>query len=314
MDISDVKYRGFWVWGIGTVVLFGAFLIFVLAGWPGGVNSCIWGNDKPPANAAQLLTPPPPHASASQVAAYKGLLAKIKKNNSCYCEDFSIPDAVSGASGVRQKVNTWFNLYSIATSFVIALWVYFARRDGSSKLIGSRSLIPDMYIFAVLFLGLGSMWFHGAMKQWGGITDTLSMYLFAAFLVFFTVRRMWNSDVFFWIAYLATAIGFTALGEAIVAATNWDKVSLILILVLVLAYVVLEYCASKWQPLSSWRWWAAVGSILAATAFWALSQTGAPLCSPTSFFQPHGLLWHPLAGAMAVFLYFYWRLDIEDGA
>jgi hypothetical protein len=31
------------------------------------------------------------------------------------------------------------------------------------------------------------------------------------------------------------------------------------------------------------------------------------MCDPNAFFQPHGMLWHPLAGAMAVLLYFYWR-------
>lgn len=307
-------YRGFLVWGIGTVVVLGSFMIFVLAGWPGEVNSCIWGDAGPPANAKQQLTPPPSHASKSQVAAYQAVIAGIKKSNTCYCEDFSVPDAVSGAPGVRQKTNTWFNLYSIATAFVVVLWVYFDRRDGSSKLIGSMGGIPDAYIFAVLFLGLGSMWFHGAMKEWAGLTDTLSMYVFTAFLVFFTVRRLWSSDVFFWVAYPLTAIGFTILGEVLVEATNSSLVSLFLILVLVAAYTVLEFCASGRTPLTSWRWWSAVGSILAATLFWALSQTGRPLCNPTSLWQPHGLLWHPLAGVMAVFLYFYWRLDVEDTA
>jgi hypothetical protein len=331
MAAFDAKYRGFWVWGAGTVLVLGSFLIFVLAGWPGDVNSCIWGDAGAPKNASQLLTPPPRNASKSQAAAYQNTLATIKKNNTCYCEDFSVPDAVSGASGTRQGVNTWFNLYSIGTSFVVAFGIYLSRRDGSSKLIGSSGLIPDAYIFAVLFLGLGSMWFHGAMKEWGGITDTLSMYLFAAFLVFFTIRRRWDSDLFFWLAYLGTAIGLTILGEVLAQATNSSLISLFLILSLVAAYAALEFrlwskdgtgssSQNWWNHFkwwgddldTSWRWWAAVGSILAASAFWKLSQTGQPLCSPGKFFQPHGLLWHPLAGVMAVFLYFYWRWDIPD--
>jgi hypothetical protein len=63
--------------------------------------------------------------------------------------------------------------------------------------------------------------------------------------------------------------------------------------------------------------WAAggVGCILAATFFWNFSQNpGQFLCNPTSSFQPHRLLWHPLAGGMAVFLYFYWRLDTDDSS
>jgi hypothetical protein len=56
-------------------------------------------------------------------------------------------------------------------------------------------------------------------------------------------------------------------------------------------------------------WGGAAVAIILATIFWIFSQTGEDLCDPTSFFQPHGLLWHPLAGVMAVLLYFYWRGD-----
>ena len=54
-------------------------------------------------------------------------------------------------------------------------------------------------------------------------------------------------------------------------------------------------------------WVFAVVAILAATFFWVASHTGNFMCDPNSGFQPHGMLWHPLAGVMAVLLYFYWR-------
>jgi hypothetical protein len=59
-------YRGFVVWGIGIVLLLTTFLIFVLVGWPGVPNSCIF--DRP---------------------------------NSCYCEAFNQADVVSGMGGKR---------------------------------------------------------------------------------------------------------------------------------------------------------------------------------------------------------------------
>jgi hypothetical protein len=90
-----------------------------------------------------------------------------------------------------------------------------------------------------------------------------------------------------------------------------------LILMLVVAYVIVEVViwirtgtvmnrASGGQ-LTVVLWVSAVVAILLATFFWKLSQTDGLLCWPTSAFQPHGLLWHPLAGLMAVLLYFYWR-------
>ena len=52
----------------------------------------------------------------------------------------------------------------------------------------SSSYVPDLYIFCVLFLGLGSMWFHASLTQWGGVIDAASMYVFLAFLVFYSIR------------------------------------------------------------------------------------------------------------------------------
>ena len=152
----DRMYSGFYVWGIGTVVVLGLFLVFMQAGWPGHINNCVWGSDKQLPESA--LVAPPPHASAQAPKNYQLELKKIAADNTCYCEAFSVSDAAQGKPGVRQKQNTWFNLYAI---------------------------------------------------------------------------------------------------------------------------------------------------------FWIFSQTGKFMCSPTGP-QPHGLLWHPLAGAMAVFVYFYWRCDTSD--
>jgi len=278
--------RGFLVWGGATVLILGAFLIFLIAGWPGKPNTCLQRTDD---------NPPQP--------------------NSCYCEQFDRGAIRRNDGGVRQPVNTWFNLYSIGTSLLVAVFVYRDRDKGvTGNPIRSKSWIPDLYIFAVLFLGLGSMWFHASLKEWAGNLDGLSMYVYAAFLVFYSVRRLWDSELFFWLAYVGTVALFTIVG----ALWTWELKSLVLILVLVAAYLTLEviicvrtrkFMQGEALPIVFWS--LAVVSIVGATIFWMLSQTGAKLCDPTSFFQPHGLLWHPLAGAMAVMLYFFWREDKE---
>src|SRR5205809_5068660 len=109
-------YRGFFVWGASIVVLLGAFLIFVLAGWPGSANSCI--SDSP---------------------------------DSCYCESFDRAQAVSGEAGVRQPVNTWFNLYSILTSLLVGAVVYSDRISGGGRNpIRSDSWIPDFGLLGIV--------------------------------------------------------------------------------------------------------------------------------------------------------------------
>lgn len=274
-------YRGFIVWGFGIIIVLGAFLIFVAAGWPGDENNCV--NEKP---------------------------------HECFCEEFKKSDVLKGASGVRQPVNTWFNLYAIATSFVVALFVYLDREKFASggtaapNLIRSDTYVPDLYIFAVLFLGLGSMWFHASLTAWGGILDGVSMYVYAAFLCFYSIRRLWDSPLFFWIGYAATIVLFTVLH-----AFQDDLLpSFVLIGILVVAYLVFEviiWITSGKVMLGETKtvllWLSAVVAILAATFFWWASHTDQFMCDPKSWFQPHGLLWHPLAGVMAVLLYFYWR-------
>jgi hypothetical protein len=279
-------YRGWIVWGAGILGVLGLFLIFVAAGWPGGPDQCT-------------------HIENGRQVVING------EHDSCYCEAFSVNDVIHHAKGVRQPVNTWFNLYSILTSGLVALMIFLDRQDGSSgNPLRSMNPIADMYIFCVLFLGLGSMWFHASLSSAVSWVDAFSMYVFAGFLVYYAIYRLWPNDQFFWICYPLTVFAVTVVG----AFWSWDYASLILIIVLVIAYLVFEiiWASSHWSkdrpgPIVLWSLGAL--SMGLATLFWVLSQTGAPLCHPTSAFQPHGLLWHPLAGVLAVLLYFYWRND-----
>lgn len=281
-------YRGFLVWGGGTVVVLGIFLIFVAAGWPGGPDNCTHI-----VNGAQIIID--------------------GQRDSCYCEAFDPSKVIARAPGVRQPVNTWFNLYAILTSLLVALVLFFDRASGDTRnVMRSTSWIPDVYVFAVLFLGLGSMWFHASLSSSTSWVDGFSMYVYASFLVFYTARRLTGSDLLFWIGYPISVVGFSIIG----ALWKWDYASLILIIILVAAYLVFEIiiCARTGKfmqgtPATITLWLGGVVSIGLATLFWVLSQTGRPLCHPQSFFQPHGMLWHPLAGVMAVLLYFYWRED-----
>ncbi len=274
-------YRGFVIWGAGAVLVLGLFLVFVFVGWPGEPNACVYET---------------PHA--------------------CYCEAFDIEAVEAGTPGVRQPVNTWFNLYALFTAFIVAFFRYGDRRKtggaATPNLMFSDNWIPDLYIFAVLFLGLGSMFYHGSLTVWGGIVDGMSMYVFAAFLPFYSMRRYFKSDPIkadriFWIGYTASVILATLMHARILPA-------FVIILIFVVAYLAIEiYIYIKSGVLlvggtdAHWYWGLAVGSIVAATFFWWASHTSNFMCGPESFFQPHGLLWHPLAGVMAVLLYFYWR-------
>lgn len=307
-------YRGWIVYGAGAFLVLFVFLIFFFAGWPGKPDSCT--NIDP--------------ATGIQAAPAPG-----KPADTCYCEKFAVSDVVHHKWGARQPVNTWFNLYALFTGLLVAWQVWTDRTNGDSQNPMRRptSWLPDVYIFAVLFLGLGSMWFHASLTAAVSWMDGLSMYVYTGFLANYAIYRFCSNGtvfgaiprgIYFGIFYPLTFVGYTILGQVIALPKSFHiPISAILISTLVLVYLIFEFLNLKInKPWQSWTtnvriycgavWFGALAAFVFALFFWYLSQTGGKLCSPTSAFQPHGLLWHPLAGVMAVLLFYYWREDYEQ--
>lgn len=284
-----------WVaWISAALALMGLFMLFsVDIGWPTVPDSCV-------------------------------------AENHCYCENFDASLIVRGATGVRQPVNTWSNLYVFLTVPIIAFMISRDRHIGKPiNQMQSNDFFPDLYTVVALFLGLGSMWLHASGAKHVAWMDGMSMYVFAGFLVFYTLDRMLLTSmapmpvrrVLFLIAYPLTVIWFTRIGAGGASSTG-------LIGGLVGVYVLLELLPRDarfwragfcWWPMNmiwlrdGWAalfWWLGLGCFGFAALARALSEKeGKPWCNPDSFFQPHGLIWHIFCGIMAVLLYFYWRRE-----
>ena len=303
--------RGWIVYGTSAFLLLLVFFIFVAAGWPGTPDTC---TNIDPKTGVQVPQKPGDPA------------------NTCYCEDFSVSAVVNHKSGIRQPVNTLFNLYALLTAALVAWQVKKDRVNGDTQnpMRRTTSWIPDVYIFAVLFLGLGSMWFHASLTQAVSWMDGLSMYIFAGFLAVYAMYRFCSSGTVLWIfprwvlfsvLYPLIIIFYTVIGDKVDLGSSAPlPISAWLIgtlIVLYLGFEIANFVVNR--PYANWdtgtavycgfMWFGGVVAFGLAFLFWAESQTGKPLCNPTSFFQPHGLLWHPLAGVMAVLLFYYWRQE-----
>ena len=267
------------IYGSGSVLLIGAVLFLAyVTGWPANPDQC------------------------------------MTAGGNCYCELFSEDDVRNGARGIRQPVNTWSNLYALITAGIVAFVLSRDRAQGASgNLMKSDSPIADAYVFAVLFLGLGSMWFHASISASVAWMDGLSMYVYAGFLVFYTLDRLLAKHgvaqlvrtLVFWIAWPVTAIVLTIVGAA-------GADSMYLIIALVAVYVVLELIVGwlGWKDGRAAAYWLfGLGAMAIAVTFWVLSGDEQPLCTPESLFQPHGMIWHTFAGVMAVLMFFYWRRE-----
>ena len=284
-----------WVVWVGAFLfLMGIFLMFALGmGWPTTRDSCVL-------------------------------------ESLCYCEWFDPALVDAGATGIRQPVNTWSNLYVLITIPIMAYAISRDRMLGRNRnLMCTDDIVPEIYICAALFLGLGSMWMHASGAKHVSWADGMSMYVFAGFLLYYTINRiLFRFDVARWIrmslfiiAYPMTVLIFTWIGT-----TGFSSVALVAILCG--AYGVLEFMRRDmdyhfwrrgWRPWpfnfisenKAWIFWViGAGCFVIAMIARAIStKVGDWLCFPHSWFQPHGLIWHTGSGAMALMLYFYWRLE-----
>ena len=128
---------------------------------------------------------------------------------------------MAGATGLRQPVNTWSNLYALFTAAWVACRMMRDRQEGSAiNTMRSNSPIADACVFAVLFLGLGSMWFHASISSAVSWMDGFSMYVFSGYLGYSTRSTACSvmkgvsdavRNLVFWVGWPVNAIIFTDL-------------------------------------------------------------------------------------------------------
>ena len=272
------------VGGTFSVVVLVLLLIFVVIGWPGAPDPCI-------------------HDTSTGGA------------NTCWCEHFD-PAAI-GRPGVRQPFNAWSNLMALLYGGIVGLGVWWTRKhqgpSGANRMRANQ-VYSLTYICVVIFLGLGSMWFHASITAWGGVVDQLSMYTFANFLLVYSIARVIPRDAPDWPVYLGYGL-LTALLTVLGASLHLEAlpISALLIAIVVLVYAFFEGYIGFARPDVRGDWFGYVAYYIPAVVVfglamlaWAMSQTGRPWCDPHAAFQLHGL-WHWLAGITSVLLYVYWR-------
>jgi hypothetical protein len=264
-------------WGaVAFVAYLIVFLLFGALGWPGGPDSC------------------------------------TLPGGNCYCEA-----AHPTSSLVSQPANTWSNLGAVLGGLLILL---IADRERARRLAGAGSAPNPMktggfyavfYGAVVLFLGPGSMAFHGSLTRFGGWLDTLSMILFITFVLLYDVARIFRFDdnrTAFAGIYVAIAVllgVFTWVVEGTGTFVFAVAVAGAVILELVLAIRGLRGVR---RPLLPWLT-AGLATFAVALVVWRLSWTGAPLCDPNSLLQGHAV-WHLLAEAVApLFFFLHFRLE-----
>ncbi|HYU96923.1 MAG TPA: hypothetical protein VE989_12250 [Sphingomicrobium sp.] len=289
--MTSPVYRPWIIYVVGVFVLLGEIIFLAYGtGWPATPDTC------------------------------------LTLNGDCYCEWFDPELARTGAKGIRQPVNTWSNLYALFTAAWVACRMMRDRKEATPyNVMRSNSPIADAAVFVVLFLGLGSMWFHASMSSAASWMDGFSMYVFAGYLVFYTIDRLLvmrgvsepTRNLVFWVGWPLNAIIYTDIAGLQVKS---EILIGILVGVYILGELFIGLLGGKkfkdgWIGWKDGRaaiyWWCGLILFGLAILFRWLGGDDGPWCfeNGKTWFQPHGLLWHTFSGIMALLLYFYWRRE-----
>ena len=231
-------------------------------------------------------------------------------DGNCYCEAASS----NGVVLAKQPANTLSAFVPVLVGLYILLIADRSRRSGNPNPMLGGGLYPVAYGALVMFLGFGSMAFHGSLTRFGGWLDTLSMILFVVGLLVYTVARVLRVDD----RERLVATLFVGAGGVLAGAT-WllDGSGIWAFAVLVAATVLLELAVSAFGIRGLRRapvpWLLlTLATFAVALAIWFLYWDGGLLCQPTSLLQGHAI-WHLLAMAVVPFLIFrYLQTETRD--
>lgn len=200
----------------------------------------------------------------------------------CYCE-------LPGPGLVRQLGNTWSNLAAVLVGLFVAA-------DAARRRQQRAAPHPALDLFgllappALVFQGVGSMYFHGGLTRWGSALDAMSMFAIAGLLVVLQLHRLgWvprRGIVGAWGAVVSLGLGIGFVSPAIVAG------AVFLLFLGILSSEVLLAARGFSPSAGLFRFGIAVH--VSAVAVWFFSAgEGLPLCVPESPWQGHAL-WHLL--------------------
>jgi hypothetical protein len=175
------------------------------------------------------------------------------------------------------------------------------------------SVIPLVFGLLLIFMGPGSMFFHGSMKMWGGWFDNLSIFLWAAMGLSYSVTRLlmvWfgASRHIVWVLWLVISV---AAGTALALDPTANRTTQIAVVgswfVVELLIMIATWLGRPPGFRRSTRWFIAlVVTYLIAFAVWIPSgAVTRSWCDPISPIQGHGF-WHLFAaiGGLLAYCYF----------
>lgn len=210
-----------------------------------------------------------------------------------------------------QPVNTVSNIAYCLAGLAVLHGVGRDRRQGPAA--GTRAVLSQLFGWIAILQGFTSAAFHGTLTRWGGVSDNVAMNLLVSLVLLYNVVRLFGGTT------RTMGLLYAALNTMTTAYLVLDDSgSLRLFAVLVVAAVLSECAvlAPHWVPGVRYRirrsrpryLGCALASFAVGWGIWRLSDTGGPLCEPTTLLQGHAA-WHFFTALTVLFLSLYFRSE-----
>lgn len=194
---------------------------------------------------------------------------------------------------ITQPANTWSNLFYIASGIYI---IKTARHEEHQPLqsIG----------WIAILVGIGSFFFHASSTFIGEFCDLAAMFLFANFMLFFNLKRLWNLTV------KKAAKGYVFANILSLGLLLWVRpIGIVLFSVLVTMAVLVEIYIGLTTKVRHWSYKPLRNLGLAfglSYLFWNLDYHGI-WCDPHNHWLQGHALWHVINSVCFWFAYQFYR-------
>jgi hypothetical protein len=214
----------------------------------------------------------------------------------CWCE------AARTGSWILEPVNTWTNLFFVFAG--IAFMSKAQKLTSNTNKLSSLIIFPRLYGFALIFVGLGSFFYHASQTFVGQWFDVFGMYLVSMFYISYNFFRNGQFDkkmflTFYFLSCLLLGITILYFPET----RRW----------LFGFSIAFTFVQSLWiqkclkTSINRNLLIGAVSFYMVAQTVWVLDKSKI-WCEPYGWINGHGI-WHVFTGIAAVLTYFYFQSE-----
>jgi hypothetical protein len=218
----------------------------------------------------------------------------------CFCEAFH-------SGGVVQPQSSYSNLFYILAGLLILGAGGLAGREPHSNLMTRRRRYIAGFGWAVVAIGITSLFFHVSLTRVGRWLDYMGMYAFTAYALLYGLARLrrWNGAAFLTLYGLLLA----ELGVLWFVAPGYRRPLLGTLILGIVAVEAVAHRVRRPMRIRTRYLTAALGCFLAAYAINMLDEGGV-ICHPNGLLQWHAV-WHFLTAASTMLLFLYYRSEDE---